>query len=127
MCGTVISESRVGPLGEGKLQVGVQKCVRGKGHLGSQKTQEVGEERGEFIYTRLQPLRASPGGSEGEESTCNGFLQWRPGFDPWVRKIPGGGHGNPLQYSCLENPQGQRSLVDCRLWGGTESDTTEVT
>ena len=28
----------------------------------------------------------------------------RPGLDPWVRKIPGGGHGNPLQYSCLENP-----------------------
>ena len=26
------------------------------------------------------------------------------GFDPWVRKIPGGGHGNPLQHSCLENP-----------------------
>ena len=26
------------------------------------------------------------------------------GFDPWVGKIPGGGHGNPLQYSCLENP-----------------------
>ena len=24
-------------------------------------------------------------------------------FNPWVRKIPGGGHGNPLQYSCLEN------------------------
>ena len=22
---------------------------------------------------------------------------------PWVQKIPGGGHGNPLQYSCLEN------------------------
>ena len=25
-------------------------------------------------------------------------------FNPWVRKIPGGGHGNPLQYSSLENP-----------------------
>ena len=25
-------------------------------------------------------------------------------FNPWVRKSPGGGHGNPLQYSCLENP-----------------------
>ena len=25
-------------------------------------------------------------------------------FDPWVRKFPGGGHGNPLQYSCLDNP-----------------------
>ena len=28
----------------------------------------------------------------------------RPGFDPWVEKIPGEGNGNPLQYSCLENP-----------------------
>ena len=26
------------------------------------------------------------------------------GFDPWVGRSPGGGHGNPLQYSCLENP-----------------------
>ena len=25
-------------------------------------------------------------------------------LDPWVGKIPGGGHNNPLQYSCLENP-----------------------
>ena len=25
-------------------------------------------------------------------------------FNPWVRKIPGGGNGNSLQYSCLENP-----------------------
>ena len=25
-------------------------------------------------------------------------------FDPWVRKIPGGGNDNPLQYSCLDNP-----------------------
>ena len=28
----------------------------------------------------------------------------RHGFGPWVRKIPGRGHGNPLQYSCLECP-----------------------
>ena len=25
-------------------------------------------------------------------------------FNPWVGKIPGRGNGNPLQYSCLENP-----------------------
>ena len=31
-------------------------------------------------------------------------------FDPWIGKIPGGGHDNPLQYSCLENPHGQRNL-----------------
>ena len=28
----------------------------------------------------------------------------RHGFNPCVRKIPGGGHGNPLRYPCLENP-----------------------
>ena len=30
---------------------------------------------------------------------------------PGLGRSPGGGHGNPLQYSCLENPQGQRSLA----------------
>ena len=38
----------------------------------------------------------------------------------------GEGNGDPLQYSCLENPR-DRSLVGCHLWGRTESDTTEVT
>ena len=35
-------------------------------------------------------------------------------------------NGNPLQYCCLENPR-DGSLVGCRLWGRTESDTTDVT
>ena len=33
----------------------------------------------------------------------------RPGFNPGLGRSPGGGHGNPLQYSGLENPHGQRS------------------
>ena len=37
------------------------------------------------------------------------------------------GNGNPLQCSCLENPRDGGSLVGGRLWGCTESDTTEVT
>jgi len=42
-----------------------------------------------------------PGGSDGKESTCNvGGL----GSISRLGKSPGGGHGNPLQYSCLENP-----------------------
>ena len=36
----------------------------------------------------------------------------------------GGGHGNPLQYSCLENPHGQKSLVDYNPWDHKESNTT---
>ena len=39
----------------------------------------------------------------------------------------GEGNGNPLQCSCLENPREGGSLVGCRLWGCTESDTTEET
>ena len=38
---------------------------------------------------------------------------------------PGGRHGNTLQYSCLENPHGQRSLMGNSSWGHKESDTTE--
>ena len=37
------------------------------------------------------------------------------------------GLGRFLQYSCLENPHGQRSLVGYRPWGNGESDTTEAT
>ena len=35
--------------------------------------------------------------------------------------------GNPLQYSCLENPHGQRSLEGCGLWRRKELDITEMT
>ena len=47
------------------------------------------------------------------------------GSIPGLGRSPGGGHGNPLQYSCLENPHGQRSLAGCSPWGRKELDTTE--
>ena len=47
------------------------------------------------------------------------------GLIPGLGRSLGGEHGNPLQYSCLENPHGQRSLVDYSPWGHKESDTTE--
>ena len=43
----------------------------------------------------------------------------------FMEESPGGGHGNPLQYSCLENPHGQRSLVGYSPWGYKELDTTK--
>ena len=46
------------------------------------------------------------------------------GLIPGLGRLPGGGHRNPLQYSCLENPCGQTSL-DCSPWGHTESDMSE--
>ena len=39
------------------------------------------------------------------------------GSIPGSGRSPGEGNGNPLQYSCLGNPNGQRSLVDYSLWG----------
>ena len=63
-----------------------------------------------------------PGSSAGKESTCNaGDL----GSVPGSGRYPGGGHGNPLQYSCLENSHGQRSLAGNSPWGCKESDMTE--
>ena len=41
-------------------------------------------------------------------------------------RSPGGGHGNPLQYSCLENPMDRRASKDT-VHGVTKSWTTEVT
>ena len=48
-------------------------------------------------------------------------------FDPWVGGSPGGGHDNPLQYYCLGESPGQRSLAGHSPQGLTESDMTEAT
>ena len=47
------------------------------------------------------------------------------GLTPGLGRAPAGGHGNPLQYSCLENTCGQRSLAGYSPWGLKESDMTE--
>ena len=49
------------------------------------------------------------------------------GSIPGSGSSPGEGNGSPLQYSCLENSHGQRSLAGYSPWGRKESDTTEVT
>ena len=57
-----------------------------------------------------------PGGSDGKESACNaGDL----GLITGLGRSPGGGHGNPLQYSCLEN------LMDRGDWWATVHGVTK--
>ena len=46
------------------------------------------------------------------------------GLIPGLGRSPGGGHGNPLQYACLENPHGQ-GLAGYSPWGCKESDMTQ--
>ena len=55
-------------------------------------------EKGEATHSSILGL---PGGSAGKESACSaGDL----GLISGLGRCPGGGHDNPLQYSCLENP-----------------------
>ena len=77
----------------------------------------------DLMDMNMSKLQGFPGGSDGKESTCNmGDL----GSIPGSGRSPGGWHGNPVQYSCLENPHGQRSLTGYSPWGCTESDTIEM-
>ena len=70
-----------------------------------------------WMWVRLS--LAFPGGSDGKESAWNaGDL----GLIPELGRSPGGGHGNPLQYSCLENPM-DRGAWRSTVHGVTESRT----
>ena len=67
-----------------------------------------------------------PGGASGKEATCQCRRHQRSGFDPWVSqqisglgRSHGGGHGNLLQYSCLENP------MDRGTWWATVHRVTK--
>ena len=62
-----------------------------------------------------------PGGSDGKEFTCNaGNL----GSIPELGRFPRGGHGNPLQYPCLENPM-DRGAWKATVHGVTKSWTQQ--
>ena len=64
-----------------------------------------------------------PGGLDSKESTCNaGDL----GSIPGLGRSPGGGHGNPLQYSYLENPM-DRGAWQAAVHRVAPLDTTKVT
>ena len=53
-------------------------------------------------------------------------IKWRIEVIIWISKAQNGeGHGNPLQYSCLENPMDRGALEGYSPWGRKQSDTTE--
>ena len=73
----------------------------------------------EYIQAQVFFHVSFPGGSDSKVSAWNaGDL----GSFSGSGRSPGGGHGNPLQYSCLENPHGQRSLVGYSPRGRKKAD-----
>ena len=74
-----------------------------------------------FLLTLALPRPFLVAQMVGKESACNaGDL----GSFSGLERSPGGRHGSPFQYSFLENPHGQRSLVGYSPWGHKESDMT---
>ena len=74
-------------------------------------------ERGQEGHLALSvTLRGLPQWLSGKEATCNAG---DPGLILGSGRSPGGGHGNPLQYSCLENP------MDRGVWGATIHGVTQ--
>ena len=63
-----------------------------------------------------------PSGSVDKELTFNALFAGDTSSIPGLGRAPGGGHGNPLQYSCLEKSEGLYSP-----WGCKKLDTTQVT
>ena len=61
-------------------------------------------------------------GSAVKKSACN---IGDAGSIPGVGRSPRGGNGNPIQYSCLGKPHGQRSLAGYSPWGHKKLDTTQ--
>ena len=74
------------------------------------------------LYFFNNYLLGFPGGSNGKESACT---EGNLGLIPGSERSPGEGNGNPLQYSCLQNPHGQRSLEGYSPWSLKKSDTLE--
>ena len=58
-----------------------------------------------------------PGGARGKEPVYQCRRRMTHRFNPCVGKIHGRGHGNPLQYSCLENPMDRGAWRATNPWG----------
>ena len=81
------------------------------GRLQSAGLQRVGHDWVTNTHTHLS--KRSPNEWRGKESACNAR---DASLIPGLGRSPGRGHSNPLKYSFLENPQGQRSLAAYSLW-----------
>ena len=78
---------------------------------------EAENKQADIFTTHHSLTMGFPGSSTGKESACN---MGDPGLIPGSERFPGGGHGNPLQYSCLENPM-NRGTWQATVHGVTKS------
>ena len=65
-----------------------------------------------MIWKQLEEMGASQIALVVKNPPANAGDVGVEGSIPGLGRCPGGRHGNPLQYSCLENPHEERNLVD---------------
>ena len=114
-----ISSSRGSSQPSNQTKVSYTSCIAG--HWGTGKANL----KADVAILRL------PRWPSGKESTCQCR---RSRFDPWVGKIPAEGNGNPLQYSCLQNPTDREawraksigSQIVGRDWSDLPHNTTFI-
>ena len=78
-------------------------------------------QKGEEI--RMKNPLGFPGGTSGKEPTCQCRHIRDVGLIPGLRRSPGRGHGNPLKYSCLENPMDTLGLSMQRIISSANSES----
>ena len=74
------------------------------------------------VSFHLQRNQGFPASAGGKESSCRRGDTRDMGSIPGLGRSPGVGNGNPLQYSCLENPLG-RGVWWATVYGATKSRT----
>ena len=90
-------------------------------YLGEVLLTKRAAEKKELYHNRVS-LVAQIVKKKKKKTACNAG---DPGSIPGLERSPSGGHGNPLQYSCLENSHGQRSLAGYSPGSRKESDGTK--
>ena len=73
------------------------------------------------ISSFYKDIRGFPGGTSGKEFACQCRRHRDVSLIPGFGRSPGGGHGNPFQYSCLENPMDKGAWQakvhrDAKIW-----------
>ena len=93
-----------------RMSMIVQLCLDTYNKVGKQQEAPKVSDTGHLLFSSNKDGIGFPWWFSGKESACNAG---DPGSIPGSERFRGGGHGNPLQYFCLENP------MDSGAWQAT--------
>ena len=93
--------------------------------MAKKKKEQNPENKTKNTQTEPRPMKLNSSHQDHRQGLAKSEFEPRAALTP-VSRLLIEGNSNPLQYSRLENPHGQRSLVGIRPWGRKESDMTKL-